>query len=207
MKKYHEKILKNMTTTKDVFVYLMELEHGKYYVGSSNDIDKVQHLDVKSEWMSLHKPIQVLNFWRFPVTDSKGVRTILTLLYMREYGINNVRGGGYSEIILQEAALRNIAHYHKYMGSSDELSELKKAYDKVNNINSKIYNSSKILGLSYYDIVGKFDELAENPEFILFDMDSSMTRSKKRRVFGDDVDFVHTSDVFHRKKGSRRSSK
>ena len=88
-----------MATTN---IYILRLEHGKFYIGKSDDVIKryQQHLNGNgSAWTKKYKPIGVektiLN--ASPFDEDK-----FTKEYMAKYGIENVRGGSYVEIILSE---------------------------------------------------------------------------------------------------------
>ena len=77
--------------------YVLELSNNKYYVGISDNIDVRldSHFKNKgSKWSQLHKPIRVVE--RF--IGSKDSEREFTLKYMREYGWQNVRGGGWTAV-------------------------------------------------------------------------------------------------------------
>lgn len=83
-----------------VAIYVLELEHGKYYVGKTNsaDICLEQHLhDQETQWTQYHQPIRLLDI--FSNCDDFDLIKY-TLMYMDKYGIDNVRGGPYSSIRL-----------------------------------------------------------------------------------------------------------
>lgn len=94
-----------MTNTN---VYVLKLEDGRYYVGRSDNLDiRIQnHLNGNgSEWTKKHPPIKVVeirpNVDRFE--EDKATKE-----YMVKYGIDNVRGGAYSQIILPPDKLKNL---------------------------------------------------------------------------------------------------
>lgn len=84
-------------------IYVLHCKSDKYYVGSTNrPIEKrlEEHFaNNGSEWTKLYTPINVVkvipNSTQFD--EDKYVK-----IYMEEFGIDNVRGGSYSQIILPE---------------------------------------------------------------------------------------------------------
>jgi predicted GIY-YIG superfamily endonuclease len=79
-----------------IHIYIMKLEHGCWFVGSTNDIPKsVKHhfMHATSEWMKLHKPIAMEASYRYL---SRFDEDRYTKEYMLKYGIDKVRGGTYA---------------------------------------------------------------------------------------------------------------
>lgn len=89
-------------------IYVLKLKHGKYYAGKSSDLDKsfIEHLSGEgSIWTKKHEPIEIEQVISNDVDIDKYVRE-----YMYKYGIDNVRGGLYSEEILTDEQIKT---YHK----------------------------------------------------------------------------------------------
>jgi hypothetical protein len=85
-----------------VFIYILELENKKYYVGktSNPDFRLDQHFNsFGSQWTKKYKPIKVINL--IPDCDNFD-EDKYTLKYMEKYGINNVRGGTFCELKLSK---------------------------------------------------------------------------------------------------------
>ena len=85
-----------------VFIYTLQLEEQKYYIGKTNNpqfrLD--MHFNFHgSEWTKKYKPIQVVEI--IPNCDDYD-EDKYTIKYMEKYGINNVRGGSFCEIKLRE---------------------------------------------------------------------------------------------------------
>ncbi len=83
-----------------LYIYILKLENDKYYVGKTTDDKKriqTHFYSYGSQWTKLHKPISVAkiieNCNKFD--EDKYVK-----ICMDKYGIQNVRGGSYSQIIL-----------------------------------------------------------------------------------------------------------
>ena len=85
-------------------IYTLKLEDNKYYVGYSKnnhscDIRVMKHFNENgSEWTKKYRPISVIEKINGDMFDEEKH----TLLYMDKYGIDNVRGGSYTKIILSQ---------------------------------------------------------------------------------------------------------
>jgi len=95
-------------------IYSLQLEEGKYYIGKTNcfeDFDGCEHCFQKhqsgkgSEWTKLYKPIQIIDKYK---SNSHLDVDILTKKYMIKYGIQNVRGGSFTEIELDENIIKEL---------------------------------------------------------------------------------------------------
>lgn len=85
-----------------VFIYVLELTGGKFYVGKTNNPNMrvANHFEMSgSAWTRKYKPERI--FELIPNCDNFD-EDKYTLKYMGKYGINNVRGGSFCEIILSE---------------------------------------------------------------------------------------------------------
>lgn len=82
-------------------IYVLKCKNDKYYVGKTekNINDRfLEHQSGKgSEWTNKYEPLQIIEF--FKNSDSYDEDTT-TKKYMQIYGIENVRGGSYSQINL-----------------------------------------------------------------------------------------------------------
>ncbi len=89
-------------------IYVLALEHGKYYVGYSEDVETRinQHKAGNgSEWTKLHHPIKTICVVK--AGDENHERN-MTLKYMEKCGVENVRGAGYSQCVLPESTKKAI---------------------------------------------------------------------------------------------------
>lgn len=87
-----------MSTT----IYILKLQGGKYYVGKSSDPMKryQEHLDGKgSAWTRKYKPIGVEKVIEKANSFDEDK---YTKIYMEKHGIENVRGGAYVSMELDE---------------------------------------------------------------------------------------------------------
>lgn len=83
-------------------IYVLRLEHGKYYIGRSENVNaRIQsHRNgTGSEWTKLHKFVEVDVIKNY---KHKFYEDMVVKMYMDKYGIENVRGGSYSQIHLDE---------------------------------------------------------------------------------------------------------
>jgi hypothetical protein len=89
-----------MSTTA---IYILQLEHGKYYVGESKDPVKAmeEHREgLGPFWTKIHKPVRIEAVMPF---KSAGEVDLYTKTAMRKYGIENVRGGSFQDARLKDA--------------------------------------------------------------------------------------------------------
>lgn len=85
--------------SEKVTIYVLKLEKNKYYIGRTNNIETriARHKAGEgSDWTKKYKFIKLLE--QFEGDDFDEDKCVIK--YMDKYGINNVRGGIYSNIIL-----------------------------------------------------------------------------------------------------------
>ena len=83
-------------------VYALKLSNGKYYIGKSDDVkQRIQsHFSGSgSAWTREHKPFRVMEIRE---NVSRFEEDKMTKEYMEKYGIDNVRGGAYTQVDLPE---------------------------------------------------------------------------------------------------------
>lgn len=88
-----------------VFIYVLQLEKGKYYVGKTNNpqFRLENHFNSNgSEWTKLYKPLRI--FELKPNCDDYDEDKI-TIQYMDKYGIDNVRGGSFVSVKLEKSTI------------------------------------------------------------------------------------------------------
>lgn len=86
-----------------VFIYVLLLEHNKYYIGKSvQPLDRIEnHFDSSgSKWTQKYKPIKIIEIIENCDDFDEDKYTIK---YMTNFGINNVRGGSFCQIILSDS--------------------------------------------------------------------------------------------------------
>ena len=84
-------------------VYVLELQSGKYYVGHTTNLQKrvTEHFSPAggAAWTRLYHPTKVMEIHE---GKDKVDENAMTLRYMQQYGIPNVRGGNYVQVTLEK---------------------------------------------------------------------------------------------------------
>jgi hypothetical protein len=96
-------------------VYVLKLEDSKWYIGTTERYKmrmKEHYNGIGSEWTKRYKPVSNV----YKKQGNEGDEELMTLRYMHDYGIDNVRGGSFTKLILsdteKEYALRQIRTIH-----------------------------------------------------------------------------------------------
>ena len=95
-----------------VYIYVLKLEEGKYYVGKTNNPKKRLKEHIKkngSQWTNMYKPMKVIEI--IDNCDDFDEDKI-TMKYMDKYGIDNVRGGSFVAINLSESTIETLRNMH-----------------------------------------------------------------------------------------------
>jgi hypothetical protein len=88
-----------------VFIYTLQLEQGKYYVGKTNNPEirlESHFISNGSEWTKKYKPVKVLEV--IPNCNDYD-EDKYTRIYMDKYGIENVRGGSFVSVKLEKSTI------------------------------------------------------------------------------------------------------
>jgi hypothetical protein len=96
-----------------VFIFILELENKKYYVGKTTNPDfrLEQHFNNSgSQWTKKYKPLKILDL-KSNCDDYDEDK--YTRIYMDKYGINNVRGGSYVQIKLDKVTIENLQQMNR----------------------------------------------------------------------------------------------
>ena len=94
-------------------LYVLKLDDDKWYVGKTDDVNNRfrQHSSGKgSAWTSIYKPLSI---HETRANTSIHDETNLTKDFMKKYGIDNVRGGAYTQIELPEGTRELIQNEFK----------------------------------------------------------------------------------------------
>lgn len=159
--------------------YALELDCNKYYVGkTSRDVStrfEEHKYDNGSQWTAFYKPIKIIEHYQ---SDSQFEEDILTKKYMIKYGIDNVRGGSYTKMLLDDWQIKSLQHEFKsvsdccyncgkqghfanacpldnFQGTNEELeekiTELEDIKNYIQNIKHQQYLSEKCVKRYLYD--------------------------------------------------------
>ena len=91
-----------------MFIYVLKLRYGKYYVGkTSNPLFRVfnHFYSGGSAWTKKYKPVKIVDF-ALSINDFD--EDMYTLEYMKIYGIANVRGGSFCSLKLSDQSMNTI---------------------------------------------------------------------------------------------------
>lgn len=92
-------------------IYVLELVKNKFYVGKTNNNVLYrfnQHkIGIGSQWTKIYQPLKILEHFE---TNDNFDEDKYTKKYMNSYGIDNVRGGSYSNIKLTDWQIKTIEH-------------------------------------------------------------------------------------------------
>jgi hypothetical protein len=91
-----------------VFIYILQLQNEKYYIGKTTNpsFRLEQHFNSDgSNWTKKYKPISVLDI--IPGCNDFD-EDKYTIQFMEKYGINNVRGGSFCEIKLSDTNISTL---------------------------------------------------------------------------------------------------
>lgn len=90
-------------------LFIIKCQEDKYYLGLANNFVSIffQHLENLGniEWMNIYKPIELVYIEHFFTYE---MLNFCVIRYMRYYGIHNVRGGDYCNVILDLKQLNEI---------------------------------------------------------------------------------------------------
>lgn len=100
------------------YIFILKLENNKLYIGYSSNIHseiKGHFYSFKSNWTSKYKPIELLEIYDldYPISNYKIIDKFV-LYNMQKYGVENVRGGIFTEIdnqLIKEKIIREYPNY------------------------------------------------------------------------------------------------
>lgn len=96
------------TEPADIYLYVLELEGGRFYVGLTTDIERrfAQHSSAEgAEWTKHHRPVRIIHCVNTGTRDgcqAERMEDEVTITLMMTHGIENVRGGHYSQLLQHE---------------------------------------------------------------------------------------------------------
>ena len=162
-----------------IFIYILQLELNKYYIGKTNnpDIRLDSHFNSNgSEWTKIYKPIKVYEL----ISDCDSYdEDKYTLKYMNKEGIDNVRGGSFCQVELSDEQIKLINQMIK--GASDKCFNCgesghfmnkcmeSKIKEYLKDINNENIQSETIRINSIYEEIIELNRLINLTDFICID--------------------------------------
>ena len=122
-------------------IYILKLHGGKYYIGRSDNVARRQQEHLKgtaSAWTKKYKPISVEKIIpnASPFDEDR-----YTKEYMSTYGVDNVRGGSYTQIELDDAQRESLTS--EIRGATDKCMRCGRVGHFVKNCYAKIQVSEE----------------------------------------------------------------
>jgi predicted GIY-YIG superfamily endonuclease len=138
----------------DIYLYVLALEGGCYYVGLTTDVNRRmdQHFsEVGSEWTKLHKPLRRIHCINTGTQDGRKAESLedeVTISLMMTHSIEKVRGGHFCQ--LETAYLEPVL---RAKGAWDRIKQFE--YQRIPTASDRSWSDAcdHFLGeaLSYYD--------------------------------------------------------
>jgi hypothetical protein len=134
-----------------VYIYVLKLQNNKYYVGKTNNpqFRLENHFNSQgAEWTRLHKPVslEALISNCDDYDEDKYTR-----MYMDKYGVDNVRGGSYTQVNLDKGSKEQLTRMSN--GTNNRCFTCGKQGHFANNCTTKTakynINSKQYTNISY----------------------------------------------------------
>jgi predicted GIY-YIG superfamily endonuclease len=182
-----------MTTQKSCYLYIVKLENGTYYVGNTEKIENIIVKKITSKWIEYNNSIIVDIKYKKIEKENNAEKTATTLKLMKIYGIDKVRGGGYSQVIFNSSNIREINNFLKYLDPYDSDEKYIEIYNKINQINRKIGRIFILNRFDYHELLKMRDKFINNNDFDKYSPDEILTRNKRKKMFND-IEFLPPRD-------------
>jgi hypothetical protein len=200
-------------------IYALLLNGNNYYIGkTTKNIEERfnEHLAGSAAWTTLHKPIKILETIN---TTDPIVEDTITKKYMCMYGIEQVRGGSYTKIVLDDWMIKALDHEFTSIDNrcykckqpghfaKDCNTSLIKYYNLLINCSESITISNENDIVSIIDneierlgnLIPKIKQLNQTIDLtnsITIDMDRRETRSIEKKTYEINRDLFSIVDKF-----------
>lgn len=92
-----------------IIVYVFQCDNNKYYIGTSKEGVAKMELPLNDlEWIKKYPIVNVIDVFPTPYSS---IVDKTTILYMKKFGIDNVRGGKYRQFELSDFDKKKIAEF------------------------------------------------------------------------------------------------
>ena len=163
-----------------VKIYVLQLKHNKYYIGRTKNSDYRlnDHFSGNgSYWTIRYKPLKILQ-----LIDNCDVydEDKYTLKYMNKFGIDNVRGGSFTKIILSKEEIKII---NRMINGANDKCFVCGGDHFVNECQMKQINKN-ILKLRY-GLYNDMKQYIDSDNMISLDKLLLCLRNSNKIIFGD----------------------
>ena len=171
-------------------IYVLQLEKNKYYVGKTNNVSQrllSHYQSTGSAWTTKYKPIEL---YEMVDTDDDYDEDKYTLKYMKKYGIENVRGGSFTQIELSENQINTLQQMIKgqnnqcYKCGSNGHFVNNCIFTQIESIVNNLQNKQEIVSKldtvsNAYERIIKLEDIRSQTQDVL-ELSVSDLRTKKR---------------------------
>ena len=177
-----------------VYIYILELENKKYYIGktSNPNFRLKQHFNsFGSYWTRKYKPLKIIK--TIPDCDDFD-EDKYTIKYMSTYGLQNVRGGTFCQLVLSK---ENINIINKMInGSTNKCFICGESTHFVKDCNKKS-NCSFITNVNDQDDLDNDEDYLDNDEDDLDDDENDISDIDENDIsdLDDENDLDDVSDI------------
>ena len=84
------------------YLYTLQLEQGKYYVGITDNPNFILEDHTPTEWTKKYKPVEIIEF------EESVDEYLFTVFRINSYGVNNVRGFLFERMELNPSEIKHL---------------------------------------------------------------------------------------------------
>lgn len=187
-----------------LFIYILKLENDKYYIGKTKNPDfRINNHFNKagSYWTLMHKPLEVIELIE---NCDEFDEDKYTKKYMSIYGIDNVRGGSYCEIVFSSQTrqfikreLNSATDKCFYCGNKGHFIQDCEYYNigKMNDSNkTKNYNNNSSINSSNSDS----DSDSNSNETKIYSASKKLSKQMKKKYYKNKNSYNYKNSNNHK---------
>jgi len=194
-------------------IYVLKLEQDKYYIGKSNNsnIRIEQHfLQNGSVWTKKYKPLEIIEILN---NSDDFDENKYTLKYMELYGINNVRGSSFCNIILSKQDIDTItkmidcamnkcyicgSNNHFVANCTNDI-KINKKEDKQCTCSSSFFKKHRKSKCLLNNTINKITELFDNEDDNIDELKIKLiSKQKFNNITKEDIILDNIIDITHK---------